>query len=103
MKQEEFRVMMGDASRPFLTARSERFVNELELFLASGLTVEAYDNAYKRCLSWSKPDEIPQDDETETTAAEHNTVTPCLVFFDDDSDEDKWAEDTVVNTSSCES
>ncbi|KAL9233286.1 hypothetical protein vseg_008307 [Gypsophila vaccaria] len=90
LKQEEFRVLVSDAARPFLTARTDRFVNEVELFLASGLTVEAYDNAYKRCLGWKKPDEIPQD--AEPPLLEHDYVSPCLSLFDDVLDEVEWTE-----------
>ncbi|XP_077240657.1 RING/U-box superfamily protein [Tasmannia lanceolata] len=49
-KQEEFRALISDAAGPFLFGRTERFVNEVELFLASGLTIEAYDKVYLQCL-----------------------------------------------------
>ncbi|XP_074312303.1 uncharacterized protein LOC141647851 isoform X1 [Silene latifolia] len=100
-KQEEFRVLVSAAARPFITARTERFVNEIELFLASGLTVEAYDNAYKRCLGWKKPtDDIPQD--AQPTVTEHGFVAPCLLLFDDDSDQVEWSDSKTDNVSSCE-
>jgi len=89
--QKEFRTIVGDAARPFLMARTERFVIEVELFLASGLTVEAYDEAYKRCLGWQKPKEV-----TEITSSGHEPITAYLHFFDDDSEEADWAEDVHV-------
>ncbi|XP_057998716.1 uncharacterized protein LOC131177653 [Hevea brasiliensis] len=45
-KQGEFKNLVSDAARPFLAARTERFVNEMELFLASGFNIEAYDEVY---------------------------------------------------------
>lgn len=42
-KSEEFQTLICDAPRPFLAARTNRFVAEVELFLASGLNIEAYD------------------------------------------------------------
>lgn len=91
--QEEFKAIVADAARPFLTARTERFVVEVELFLASGFTVEAYDEAYKRCLGWQKPKEVSEDEEI--TSSEHEPVTPYLHFFDDDSEEVDWTEDNI--------
>uniref|UniRef100_A0A803KP87 Uncharacterized protein n=1 Tax=Chenopodium quinoa TaxID=63459 RepID=A0A803KP87_CHEQI len=80
-KQEELRILVADAAMPFLTARTKRFVNELELFLASGLTVQAYDRAYRKCLGWKKPEETTEDDEQ--TSMEREQIAPYLYFFDD--------------------
>ncbi|KAF4361225.1 hypothetical protein G4B88_000623 [Cannabis sativa] len=49
-KSEEFRSLISDAARPFLAARTDLFVSEVELFLASGLNIEAYDAVYKQRL-----------------------------------------------------
>ncbi|XP_010906886.1 uncharacterized protein [Elaeis guineensis] len=49
-KREEFRGLLADAARPFLLGYTERFFNELELFLASGLNIEAYDKVCKQRL-----------------------------------------------------
>ncbi|KAF3454448.1 hypothetical protein FNV43_RR04895 [Rhamnella rubrinervis] len=84
-KEEEFQALISDAARPFLAARTDRFVNEMELFLASGLNIEAYDAVYKQRLGWSAPGVT-----SETTAQEHTehrpTVIPYLYIFDEDSD-----------------
>ncbi|AQK62172.1 uncharacterized protein LOC100284939 [Zea mays] len=42
-RREEFRRLVSDAARPFLLGRTERFVAEVELFLASDLNMEAYN------------------------------------------------------------
>lgn len=42
-RREKFRSQLINAARPFLRARAERFADELELFLASGLNIDAYD------------------------------------------------------------
>ncbi|CAN6286432.1 unnamed protein product [Urochloa humidicola] len=42
-RREEFRTLLSDAARPFLLGRTERFVTEVELFLASNLNMEAYN------------------------------------------------------------
>ncbi|XP_008790986.1 uncharacterized protein LOC103708012 [Phoenix dactylifera] len=49
-KREEFRGLLSDAARPFLLGYTERFFSELELFLASGLNIEAYDKVCKQRL-----------------------------------------------------
>ncbi|KAK1318324.1 hypothetical protein QJS10_CPB04g00683 [Acorus calamus] len=45
-KRAEFKSLVSDAARPFLSERTPRFVDEVELFLASGLTINAYDEVY---------------------------------------------------------
>lgn len=92
--QEEFKVLVADAAMPFLTARTKRFVDEVELFLASGLTVEAFDKAYRRCLGWKKSEETSEDNERTSTECE--PIAPCLYFIDDDSDEVDWTEDKLA-------
>ncbi|KAF8728027.1 hypothetical protein HU200_018600 [Digitaria exilis] len=42
-RKEEFRTLLSDAARPFLLGRTERFVTEVELFLASNLNMETYN------------------------------------------------------------
>lgn len=49
-KREEFRSLLSDAARPFLLGHTQRFFDELELFLASGLNIEAYDKVCKQRL-----------------------------------------------------
>ncbi|XP_038702563.1 E3 ubiquitin-protein ligase Topors-like [Tripterygium wilfordii] len=46
MIREEFKTLVSDAARPFILERTNRFVDEIELFLASGLSIEAYDGDY---------------------------------------------------------
>ncbi|XP_011092018.1 uncharacterized protein LOC105172335 [Sesamum indicum] len=83
MVQEEFRMVLSKAVRPFLTGRTEKFVNELELFLASGLNIDAFDKAYIKHLGWRIP-EINENDDGEPL--EHTSVLPCLYILDEDSD-----------------
>ncbi|XP_058082302.1 uncharacterized protein LOC131230409 isoform X2 [Magnolia sinica] len=49
-KREEFRALVSDAAGRFVLGKTDRFVNEMELFLASGLNIEAYDEVYMQCL-----------------------------------------------------
>ncbi|CAI8603402.1 unnamed protein product [Vicia faba] len=82
--QEEFMMSVSEAARPFLGARTDRFVHEIQLFLASGLNIEAYDAVYIQRLGWSSPGvntEVSQNELIDRT-----TVIPYLYIFDDDSD-----------------
>ncbi|KAL6560619.1 hypothetical protein OROGR_004178 [Orobanche gracilis] len=84
MVQKEFRASVSESVRPFLTGRTERFVNELELFLASGLNIDAFDKVYVEHLGW-KFHEIRDDDHDEPI--DHIPAAPCYLYiFDEDSD-----------------
>ncbi|XVF41959.1 hypothetical protein PTKIN_Ptkin01aG0322000 [Pterospermum kingtungense] len=87
-KQQDFRIAVSDAAKPFLLARTERFVNELELFLASGLNIEAYDAVYMQRLGWNTPGgtsvSMPAEEPSQRTG-----VVPYLYIFDADSDNDQ--------------
>lgn len=83
-KQEEVMALVSNAARPFLGARTDRFVNELELFLASGLNIEAYDAVYMQRLGWSSPG--VGSDASKEALNDRTTVTPYLYIFDEDSD-----------------
>ncbi|KAG0452897.1 hypothetical protein HPP92_025561 [Vanilla planifolia] len=52
-RRKEFRALLSDAACPFLDGRTARFIDELELFLASGLNIEAYDRVYMHHLEMS--------------------------------------------------
>lgn len=78
-KQREFQESISDAARPFLAARTDRFVNEVELFLASGLNIEAYDAVCMQRLGWSAPGVTTEP--TEGELAEHRPVIPYLYIF----------------------
>jgi len=84
MKQEEFKAVVSNAARPFLTAKTDRFVTELELFLASGLNIEAYDEVYLQQMGWN----TPKTTEAAGESIEHNPVVPYLFIFDADSEND---------------
>ncbi|EEF49815.1 uncharacterized protein LOC8285547 [Ricinus communis] len=84
-KQSEFRTLVSDAARPFLAARTDWFVNELELFLASGFNIEAYDEVYMQQLGWNAPTVTGEAADAEPS--EQRPVIPYLYIFDDDSDE----------------
>lgn len=75
---------VSEAARPFLAARTERFVYEIQLFLASGLNIEAYDAVYIQRLGWSSPGVNTEVDQSELI--DRTTVIPYLYIFDYDSD-----------------
>lgn len=50
-KRREFKALISDSVRPFIFDFSERFCDELELFLVSGLNIEAYDKLYMETMS----------------------------------------------------
>ncbi|KFK37929.1 hypothetical protein AALP_AA3G048500 [Arabis alpina] len=81
--QEQFKAVIAEAARPFIMARTDRFVDEVELFLASGLNVEAYDAIYKQRLG-------SRDIATANVVREEENgrrgVTPYLFLFEEDSD-----------------
>ncbi|KAG9457967.1 hypothetical protein H6P81_002475 [Aristolochia fimbriata] len=81
-RREDFQASMTDAARPFLLSRTERFVNEAELFLASGLTIDAYDEVYLQCLGLDSPTsgDIEITEEIDGQGAQVSSVD---LFFDD--------------------
>lgn len=85
MVQEEFRVSVSDAIRPFVTGRTERFVNELQLFLASGLNVNAFDKVYIKHLGWKF---LENNDDHLDDPLVHTPAVPYLYILDANSDED---------------
>lgn len=84
MVRESFRVSVSEAVKPFLTGRAERFVDELELFLGSGLNIDAYDRVYIMHLGW-KLVGLGENDEDESS--EQESAVPYLYILDEDSDE----------------
>ncbi|KAM7477940.1 hypothetical protein LguiA_026153 [Lonicera macranthoides] len=90
-KQEEFEGLVSEAARPFLGGRTDRFVEEVELFIASGLTIEAYDKVYLHHLGWKIPEELADDEAEEEEKEEFNNentpLVPYLYIFDEDCDE----------------
>ncbi|KAJ8772016.1 hypothetical protein K2173_027193 [Erythroxylum novogranatense] len=84
-KQEEFKTLVSDAARPFLARRTDRFVNELIIFLASGLNIEAYDEVYKQHLGWNTSSVIVEDEDSESN--ELVPAVPYLYIFDENSSE----------------
>ncbi|KAJ6840126.1 tripartite motif-containing protein 40-like [Iris pallida] len=50
-KRKEFSRLLLDAAKPFVLRQAERFVGEVELFLASGLNIEAYDKVCMQHLA----------------------------------------------------
>ncbi|XP_041016508.1 uncharacterized protein LOC121259083 [Juglans microcarpa x Juglans regia] len=83
-KGEELKALVSDAARPFLGARTDRFINEVELFLASGLNIEAYDAVYMQRLGWSFPGVTSEA--SEGAFSGQTAVIPYLYIFDADSD-----------------
>lgn len=84
-KQEEFKALVSDAARPFLMARTDRFLNEMELFLASGLNIEAFDAVYMQRLGWNSPRVTIESPERESSG-QTSVIVPHLHIFDVDYD-----------------
>ncbi|KAG2695501.1 hypothetical protein I3760_07G015800 [Carya illinoinensis] len=80
-KGDELEALVSDAARPFLGARTDRFINEVELFLASGLNIEAYDAVYMQRLGWSFPGVTSES--SEGAHSGQTTVIPYLYIFDE--------------------
>ncbi|KAF5946002.1 hypothetical protein HYC85_016230 [Camellia sinensis] len=83
-KQEHFKTLVSKAATPFLIGRTDRFVNEVELFLASGLNIEAYDKVYMQHLGWKVSGITTEDEEGEVSG--NAPSVPYLFLFDEDSD-----------------
>ncbi|KAI8024185.1 E3 ubiquitin-protein ligase Topor [Camellia lanceoleosa] len=83
-KQEHFKALVSQAATPFLIGRTDRFVNEVELFLASGLNIEAYDKVYMQHLGWKVSGITTEDEEGEVSG--NAPSVPYLFLFDEDSD-----------------
>lgn len=83
MGRHELNVLVSDAAKPFLSGRTERFVNELELFLASGLNIEAFDDAYMQHLGLRSPRVTSEGAEGEKG---HQPVIPYLYIYSDETD-----------------
>ncbi|XP_042488442.1 uncharacterized protein LOC122068642 [Macadamia integrifolia] len=66
-KREEFKALVSDAAKRFLMENTECFVNEVELFLAAGLTIEAYDEVYLQSLDLGTFDTSEETDVHEQT------------------------------------
>ncbi|KAG4919821.1 hypothetical protein JHK85_058102 [Glycine max] len=86
-KQEEFKMPVSEAARPFLAARTDRFIYEIQLFLASGMNIEAYDAVYIQRLGWSSPGVNTEVSQSELV--DRATVIPYLYLFDGDFDENE--------------
>ncbi|XP_011625681.1 uncharacterized protein LOC18440544 isoform X2 [Amborella trichopoda] len=79
-KRDEFKTLAFGAATPFLNEITDRFVDELEIFLAAGLTIEAYDELYLQSWIGNQPSEMVE---------RSNQTTGHWVdlhLFDDDSD-----------------
>ncbi|XAR49105.1 hypothetical protein NMG60_11032175 [Bertholletia excelsa] len=83
-KQETFKSLVSEAAKPFFAGRSERFASEVEIFLASGLNIEAYDKVYLQLLGWNRPGITTKEEEGEPS--ECKPLVPYLHLFDEDSD-----------------
>lgn len=84
-KQEEFKALVSDAARLFLMARMDRFVNEMELFLASGLNIEAFDAVYMQRLGWNSS-RVTIESPERGSSGQTSVIVPYLHIFDEDSD-----------------
>ncbi|KAI8555748.1 hypothetical protein RHMOL_Rhmol05G0198900 [Rhododendron molle] len=82
-REETFKALVCQAARPFLTGRTDQFVHEVELFLASGFSIDAYDKLYMQHLGWKPPGSTTEEVDGESSG---NAPNPFLYIFDDDSD-----------------
>lgn len=80
-KREEFRRLIFGAAGPFLLARTKRFVDELELFLASGLNIDAYDRVYMQRLSMSSSRDTREID---AESSDQSVQSRFLYFLNED-------------------
>lgn len=78
-RQREFKTLLRDAARPFLTGRTDRFVDEAELFLGSGLNLEAYDDVCMRRLGLKDAGVDSPEEPTNDSA-----VVPQSLFVSDE-------------------
>ncbi|KAB2630148.1 hypothetical protein D8674_007667 [Pyrus ussuriensis x Pyrus communis] len=85
-KQGEFQESTSDAAGPFLAARTNRFVHEVELFLASGVNIEAYDAVCMQRLGWSAPGVTTEPAEVEL-AVHRPVILYLYIFFYSDGSE----------------
>ncbi|XP_074562109.1 uncharacterized protein LOC141818520 isoform X2 [Curcuma longa] len=83
-KRTQFRTLLADAARPFLAGYTERFTDELESFLVSGLNVEAYDKACIQRIS--KPS---SSESAEGSPCDETLQHVYLPYFDEDIEIDK--------------
>ncbi|KAI8007758.1 hypothetical protein LOK49_LG07G02895 [Camellia lanceoleosa] len=79
-KQEHFKALVSQAATPFLIGRTNRFVNEVELFLALGLNIEAYDKVYMQHLGWKVSGITTEEREVSGNAP----LVPYLFLFGED-------------------
>ncbi|KAL7239434.1 hypothetical protein ACSBR2_005355 [Camellia fascicularis] len=77
-KQEHFKALVSQAATPFLIGRTDQFVNEVELFLASGLNIEAYDKVYMQHLGWKVSGITTEDEDGEVSG----NASFCLANVD---------------------
>lgn len=82
--RDDFKALVYEAVKPFLIGRAERFVMEVELFLASGLNIEAYDEVYSQASDMRMSGTTGE--EGEDNMQKEDTQVPYLYFFDGDSD-----------------
>ncbi|KAK6915537.1 Zinc finger, C3HC4 RING-type [Dillenia turbinata] len=82
--RREFKNVVSAAARPFLTARTDRFVDEMELFMGSGLNIDAYDDVYMQHMGWKTPEVTNEGNENPNRNA---SLVPYLYIFDEDSDD----------------
>lgn len=85
--REEFRAAVSDAARPFITGRTERFTEELELFVASGLNMDAFDEVYIKHLGWKSLREREREEDCDDEPQESQPLVPYLYFFDENAHE----------------
>ncbi|KAL7126391.1 hypothetical protein ABFS83_14G183500 [Erythranthe nasuta] len=85
--RQAFRASVYEAVRPFLTGRTERFVNELELFVGSGMNIKAFDKLYIKHLGWKFLEINQHERDDEPPFENHTSAVPYLYILDEDSDE----------------
>ncbi|KAI8539354.1 hypothetical protein RHMOL_Rhmol09G0176000 [Rhododendron molle] len=87
-QEETFKALVCQAARPFLTGRTDPFAHEVELFLASGLNIDAYDKVYMQRLGWQPPGITTEEVDGESTG--DAPLVPFLYIFDDSDGNVDW-------------
>ncbi|KAJ3703774.1 hypothetical protein LUZ61_007479 [Rhynchospora tenuis] len=88
-KRDVFRSLLANAARPFLLEYTDQFVNEVELFIASGLNINAYDKACMKRLGWPACYEVRNNNSKTSELSKCNGVRNSDLRTSDLSDQDE--------------
>lgn len=77
--------MVSNAVRPFISGRTKRFVEEMECFLASGLSLKAYDEVYLQQMEqiWNA-EKGKRLDPSKEQSGDGTTIVDLFILDEDD-------------------